>query len=172
MKLIYKDSSLDFIIKQWDPQNYINIDDLNYNSLMMFENGSSVILAKVESYDWRHIFIRSVDKFVNISNELQTYCENCNFLTNCWLFLKHFTPIYFIFIASSIQKYPIVGDIVAVKCTDKFYRCKIIDILDHSYFYLYLIDAGYVISANIDSIVDLSESLKEVWTISLYTSNY
>lgn len=78
MKLIYKDTSLDFIIKQWDPQNCMNIDDLNYNS-QMFKNGSSVIIAKVETYDWRHIFIRSVDKFVNISNKLQAYCENCNF---------------------------------------------------------------------------------------------
>lgn len=78
MKLTNKDSSLDFIIKKWDPQNYINTDDQNYNS-QMFNNGSAVIVAKREHYDWRHIFIRSVDKYVNICNKVQTSCENCNF---------------------------------------------------------------------------------------------
>jgi len=56
-----------------------------------------------------------------------------------------------------------VGDIVAVKCVDKFYRGKIIDILDKSCLYLYLIDSGYVISASFDSLVDLSETLQKVY---------
>lgn len=76
--------------------------------------------------------------------------------------MRHSLRLYFIFIATNIQRNPIVGDIVAVKCTDKFYRCKIIDVLEKSYFCLYLIDAGYVISAEIDCIVDLSDSLKKV----------
>lgn len=62
----------------------------------------------------------------------------------------------------NIQRHPIVGDIVAVKCVDKFYRGKIIDILDQSCFSLYLIDTGYVISASIECIVDLLDDLKMV----------
>lgn len=49
-----------------------------------------------------------------------------------------------------------------MKCIDKFYRGKIIDVLDETNCYLYLIDSGYVISASIDCIVHLSETLKKV----------
>lgn len=55
-----------------------------------------------------------------------------------------------------------MGDIVAVKCVDKFYRGKIINVLDRSCFSLYLIDTGYVISASINCLIDLSETLKKV----------
>ena len=68
----------------------------------------------------------------------------------------------FIFLASNVLKNLIVGDIVAVKYTDKFYRGKVIDLLENSWFSLYLIDSGYVISASIDSIVDLPDTLKKV----------
>lgn len=74
----------------------------------------------------------------------------------------HFGKYCFFFIASKIHRHPIVGDIVAVKCVDKFYRGQIIDVLDISYFYLYLIDAGSVVSASIDCLADLSNTLKEV----------
>lgn len=70
--------------------------------------------------------------------------------------------IYFFFVASKIYRDPIVGDIIAVTCLDKFYRGQIIDVLDVSYFSLYLIDVGSVISASIDCIVDLSDTLKKV----------
>lgn len=76
MKLTYNNKSINFIIKKWDPLNYT--DDTYYNS-RVFKNGSAVIIAKAECYDWRHIFVRSVDTFVNISNKLQTYCETGNF---------------------------------------------------------------------------------------------
>jgi hypothetical protein len=49
-----------------------------------------------------------------------------------------------------------------VKCIDKYYRGKIIDVIDETNCYLYLIDTGYVISASIDCIVNLSETLKKV----------
>jgi len=78
MKLSYKNVDIDFIIKKWEPQNCINTEDTNYNSCM-FKNGSAVILAKLESYDWRHVFVKSVDQFVNTCKELQTYCGNGNF---------------------------------------------------------------------------------------------
>jgi len=68
----------------------------------------------------------------------------------------------FIFSASIILRNLIVGDIVAVKCTDKFYRGKVIDILENSWFSLYLIDNGCVISASIDCIIDLPDTLKKV----------
>lgn len=68
----------------------------------------------------------------------------------------------FIFSASIILRNLIAGDIVAVKCTDKFYRGKVIDILENAWFSLYLIDNGCVISASIDCIVDLPDSLKKV----------
>lgn len=77
MKLTYNNKSIHFIIKKWDPLNYT--DDTYYNSCV-FKNGSTVIIAKAECYDWRHIFVRSVDNFVNIFNELQTYCETGNFI--------------------------------------------------------------------------------------------
>lgn len=78
MSLTYKSSStIDFIIKTWDPLSCMNISDTNFNS-MMFKNGSAVVIAKVENYDWRHIFVRSVDKFVNVCKELQNFCENGN----------------------------------------------------------------------------------------------
>lgn len=70
----------------------------------------------------------------------------------------------FIFSASNILRNLMVGDIVAVKCTDKFYRGKVIDIFENSCFSLYLIDSGYVLSASIDCIVDLPDTLKKVWT--------
>jgi len=70
----------------------------------------------------------------------------------------------FIFSASNILRNLMVGDIVAVKCTDKFYRGKVIDIFENSCFSLYLIDRGYVVSASIDCIVDLPDTLKMVWT--------
>jgi len=44
----------------------------------MFKNGSSVVIAKVEIYDWRHIFVRSVDHFVNVCKQLQIHCGNGN----------------------------------------------------------------------------------------------
>lgn len=75
MKLTCKDVSIDFIIKKWDPQSYLNSNNPNYNS-SMFKNGSAVMIAKVENYDWRHIFVRSVDQFVNVRKDLQTYCKN------------------------------------------------------------------------------------------------
>lgn len=65
-------------------------------------------------------------------------------------------------IVSSIQIDPIIGDIIAVKCIDKFYRGKIIDVIDESNFYLYLMDTGFVISASTDCIVNLSDTLKKV----------
>lgn len=77
---------------------------------------------------------------------------------------KYFIFI-FILIELSILRNPIVGDIVAVKCMDQFYRGKIIDTINSSCFYLYLIDFGYVISASIDSLVDLSDVLKKVQII-------
>jgi len=67
-----------------------------------------------------------------------------------------------IFSASNILRNLNPGDIVAVKCTDKFYRGKVIDILENLCFSLYLIDDGYVISASIDCIVDLPDTLKKV----------
>lgn len=73
-----KNSCIDFIIRKWDPLNQININDGNYNS-MMFENGSVVVIAKVENYDWRHIFVRSVDNSVNVCKKLQIFCENGDF---------------------------------------------------------------------------------------------
>ncbi|XP_026816248.1 uncharacterized protein LOC113555865 isoform X3 [Rhopalosiphum maidis] len=139
MKLYYKTISIDFIIKNWDLQKYIDSENLNYNSLM-FKNGSSVVLAKKEMYDWRHIFVRSVDHFVDVSKELQLQCENASYI------LRDLTA----------------GDFVAVKYTDKFYRGKVIDILDNSCFSLYLIDSGCVISASIDCIVDLPGTLKKI----------
>ncbi|XP_022162071.1 uncharacterized protein LOC111027893 isoform X3 [Myzus persicae] len=139
MKLFFKTTSIEFIIKNWDLQKCMNVEDSNYNSLM-FKNGSSVVIAKVEIYDWRHIFVRSVDHFVNVCKQLQTHCEN----------------------ASNILRNPTIGDIVAVKCTDKFYRGKVIDILENSWFSLYLIDNGCVISASIDCIVDLPDTLKKI----------
>jgi len=81
MKICFKTISIDFIIKNWDLQKYIDTENSNYNSLM-FKNGSSVVLAKKEMYDWRHIFVRSVDHFVNVSKELQLKCENGNFSYN------------------------------------------------------------------------------------------
>lgn len=84
MKLTYKNSSIDFIIKKWDVQNCMN-SDVTYNSL--FKNGCTVIIAKVENYDWRHIFVRSVDKFVNVCKDLQTHCINGNFYSNYRLIL-------------------------------------------------------------------------------------
>jgi len=81
MKLFSKTTSIDFIIKNWDLQKCLDTEDSNYNSLM-FKNGSSVVVAKVENYDWRHIFVRSVDHFVNVSKELQIHCENGNFSSN------------------------------------------------------------------------------------------
>lgn len=78
MKLSYKNASIVFVIKQWNPHTYACTDDTNYNSLM-FKNGSAVIIAKTENYDWRHLFVRSVDQFVNVCKELQIYCENGNF---------------------------------------------------------------------------------------------
>ncbi|XP_050056969.1 uncharacterized protein LOC114132611 isoform X5 [Aphis gossypii] len=139
MKLFSKTTSIDFIIKNWDLQKCLDTEDSNYN-LLMFENGSSVVVAKVENYDWRHIFVRSVDHFVNVHKELQIHCEN----------------------ASNILRNLMVGDIVAVKCTDKFYRGKVIDIFENSCFSLYLIDSGYVVSASIDCIVDLPDTLKKI----------
>ncbi|XP_015365660.1 PREDICTED: uncharacterized protein LOC107162970 [Diuraphis noxia] len=139
MKLFFKTTSIEFIIKNWDLQKCINIEDSNYNSLM-FKNGSSVVLAKVEIYDWRHIFVRSIDYFVNVCKQLQMHCEN----------------------ASNVLRILIPGEIVAVKCTDKFYRGKIIDILENLCFSLYLIDDGYVVSASIDCIVDLPDALKKI----------
>ncbi|VVC36208.1 Hypothetical protein CINCED_3A022077 [Cinara cedri] len=147
MKLTYKNVSINFIINKWNPQNSIKMSGTYFNSLM--KNGSAVVLAKVENYDWRHIFVRSIDQFVNICKQLQTYCET----------------------ASKIDRIPIVGDIIAVKCVDKFYRGKIIDLLDDSNISLYLIDAGYVISTSTDCIVDLSKSLQKipstVWLVGL-----
>jgi len=70
--------------------------------------------------------------------------------------------ISFIFSASNILRDLTIGDIVAVKCTDKFYRGKVIDILENSRFSLYLIDNGYVVSSSIDCIVDLPDTLKKV----------
>ncbi|KAL4112570.1 hypothetical protein QTP88_016325 [Uroleucon formosanum] len=139
MKLFFKTTFIEFIIKNWDLQKCVNSGDSNYNSLM-FKNGSSVAIAKVEIYDWRHIFVRSVDHFVNVCKQLQIHCEN----------------------ASIILRNLIAGDIVAVKCTDKFYRGKVIDILENAWFSLYLIDNGCVISASIDCIVDLPDSLKKI----------
>lgn len=78
MKLFFKTTSIEFIIKKWDLQKCISIEDSNYNSLM-FKNGSSVVLAKLEIYDWRHIFVRSIDYFVNVCEQLQIHCENGNF---------------------------------------------------------------------------------------------
>jgi len=54
-----------------------------------------------------------------------------------------------------------MGDIVAVKCVNKFYRGKIFDVINEC-FSLYLIDTGYVVSASIDCIVDISPKLKKV----------
>lgn len=76
MKLTYKNSSIDFIIKQWDVQNYLKIENTNFNSL--FKNGSTVVLAKKENYDCRYVFVRSVNKFVSVCKDLQTYCINGN----------------------------------------------------------------------------------------------
>lgn len=73
MKLSYKNESIHFIIKNWDPLNCTN-----YNP-NIFNNGSTVVIAKVECYDWRHIFVRSVDNFVKVSKKLQTYCKTGNF---------------------------------------------------------------------------------------------
>lgn len=70
--------------------------------------------------------------------------------------------VSFIFSASNVVRNLIPGDIVAVKCTDKFYRGKVIDILENVCYSLYLIDYGYVISASIDCIVDLPDTLKKV----------
>lgn len=78
MKLSFNNVSIDFIIKKWDPQNFINTDDNNCNSCML-KNGSSVIIAKVENYDWRHIFVKNVDQFVDTCKELQIYCKKGNF---------------------------------------------------------------------------------------------
>lgn len=75
MKLTCKDISIDFIIKKWNPQNCLHSNIPNYNS-PMFKNGSAVMIAKAENYDWRHVFVRSVDQFVNVCKDLQTYCEN------------------------------------------------------------------------------------------------
>ncbi|XP_060870995.1 uncharacterized protein LOC132945306 isoform X4 [Metopolophium dirhodum] len=139
MKLFFKTTSIEFIIKNWDLQKCVNSEDSNYNSIM-FKNGSSVVIAKVDIYDWRHIFVRSVDHFVNVCKQLQIHCGNA--------------PI--------ILRNLIAGDIVAVKCTDKFYRCKVIDLLKNAWFSLYLIDNGCVISASIDCIVDLPDTLKKI----------
>lgn len=79
MKLTYKNSHIDFIIKKWDLQSYMNVDDTNYD-LLMFNNGSTVTVGKLENYNWRHIFVRSADRFVNVCKELQTYCKNGNFI--------------------------------------------------------------------------------------------
>jgi len=77
MKLFFKTTSIEFIINNWDLQKCVNSEDSNYNSLM-FKNGSSVVIAKVEIYDWRHIFVRSVDHFVNVCKQLQIHCGNGN----------------------------------------------------------------------------------------------
>lgn len=77
MKVFFKTTSIEFIIKNWDLQKCVNSEDSNYNSLM-FKNGSSVVIAKVEIYDWRHIFVRSVDHFVNVCKQLQIHCANGN----------------------------------------------------------------------------------------------
>lgn len=75
MKLTHKNGSLDFIINKWNPQNDKTMD-VTHNSLI--KNGSAVVIAKVENYDYRHIFVRSVDQFVNICKQLQMYCETGN----------------------------------------------------------------------------------------------
>lgn len=78
MFLVHKNSSIEFIIKKWDLQSFMNIDDTNLNSLM-FKNGSAVIIAKLENYDWRHIFVKSIDYFVDVCESVQTYSRNGNF---------------------------------------------------------------------------------------------
>lgn len=83
MKLTYKNSSIDFIIKKWDVQNYMKIDNTNLNSL--FKNGSTVVLANKENYDCRYVFVRNVDKFVSVCKDLRTYCMN----GNLYLFLLY-----------------------------------------------------------------------------------
>lgn len=77
MLLVYKNTSLAFIIKKWDPHCNMNIDNTNLN-LPMFKNGSAVVIAKLENYDCRHIFVRSVDQFFNVGEVVQTYCRNGN----------------------------------------------------------------------------------------------
>lgn len=167
MKLICNLITIDFIIKKWDPQNCLNTDDSNYNSLM-FKNGSAVVIAKPENYDWRHIFVRSIDQFVSVCNKLQTYCTNGIIYFDS---IKTNTEQFFSLIALNIQKNLTVGDVVAVKCVDKFYRGRIIDILDKLTYYLYLIDSGYVITAPIDCLVDLPDNLKKVPTNFIKTNH-
>lgn len=77
MKLTYKNYSIDFIIKKWDVQSCINIEGSNNNFL--FKNGNAVVIAKLENYDWRNIFVKSVDQCVRVCKDLQTYCINGNF---------------------------------------------------------------------------------------------
>jgi len=67
----------------------------------------------------------------------------------------------FSFIVSNIYKTPVMGDIVAVKRLNTFYRGKVIDVVNEC-FSLYLIDTGYVVSASIDCLVDISPKLKKV----------
>lgn len=92
MKLTYKTSSIDFIIKKWDVQNYMKIENSNLN--LLFKNGSTVVLAKQENYDCRYVFVRSVDKFDSICKDLQTYCMN----GNLYIFLLYFNFNMFLFI--------------------------------------------------------------------------
>lgn len=75
MKLIHNNGSLEFIISKWNPQDYINMD-VNY----LITNGSAVVIAKAENYDSRHIFVRSIDQYVNVCKKLQIYCENGNLI--------------------------------------------------------------------------------------------
>jgi len=75
MRLTSSKVSIDFIVRKWDLQNCLTSNYTNNDSLI-FHNGCAVVVAKAENYDWRHIFVRSVDRFVNVCKELQTHCKH------------------------------------------------------------------------------------------------
>ncbi|XP_050420950.1 uncharacterized protein LOC126833572 isoform X2 [Adelges cooleyi] len=130
---------VDFIVKKWDPMLIVN--DTNDNS-MTFKNGCTVIMAKSESYDSRHVFVRSIDKFVRIFKEVEAYCSKNDPYIGNTLGLE---------------------EIVGVKYSDKFYRGKIVDILGYENeqnYVLYLIDSGLTISTN--TVIVLPQNLKEI----------
>ncbi|XP_050543343.1 uncharacterized protein LOC126906674 isoform X2 [Daktulosphaira vitifoliae] len=138
MFLVYEGTIMvEFILKNWDPRLCVESCD----SSEVFKNGCTVIMAKPENYDPRHIFVRSSDKFIKVCREVEAYCyKNKDFIEK-----------------KSIK----LGEIVGVKYSNKFTRGKIINISGQN-FSLYLIDSGVTITTTLSAIVNLSPQLKEI----------